>query len=156
MLLLQQPRRWSCFGIGGFTMTSQLLEGGESQRLFYSRCVFMFACVPHGAGPVSEGLLLPWYCAIVTTLPCGHVVTVVRLPDYSDCSLALVTLSHMKGKIPHSRPTSDTLPAAVETACCSVRLQRSRERRQRVGVGVLPGSVGRRLATDQMIGDRLA
>lgn len=156
MLLLQQARRWSCFGIGGFTMTSQLLEGGrESQRLFYSRCVSMFACVPHGEGPVSEGLLLPWYCATVTTLPCGHL-SVVCLPEDSDRLLALVTLSHMTGRIPQSRPTLDTLPAAVETACCSVRRQRSIERRQRVGAGVLTGSVGCRLATDQMIGDRLA
>lgn len=111
---------------------SQLLEGGrECQPLFYSRCVSMFACVPQGAGPVSKGLLLPWYCATVTTLPCGHVVTVVRLPDDSDRTLALVTLSHMTGRIPQSRPTPDTLPAAVETACWSVGRQRSRERRQR-------------------------
>lgn len=116
----------------------------------------MFACVLQGAGPVSEGLLLPWYCATVTTLPCGHVVRVVRLPNDSDRTLALVTLSHMTGRIPQGRPTPDTLPAAVETACWSVRRSRSRERRRRVGAGVLTGSVGSRLATDQMIGDRLA
>lgn len=128
-------------------MTSQLLEAGRESA------TVLFACVPHGAGPASEGVLLPWYCATVTTVPCGHVVTVVRLPDDSDRTLALVTSSHMTGRIPQSRPTSDTLPAAVETACCSVRQQRSRERRR--GGRVLTGSVGCRLAADQMIGDRL-